>query len=193
MENQHGFNHPCPHCGAIDATSGPISKGIFHWVVKTFTLHSVLDFMRCKICAGNSYTVSLAMIENRNVSEELSRRYFWSKASDRGRSAEAILKPRRKIRGLPDEWRIAAIETPEGVLQWHFLGPFKDETDPGVWTGDGEQDGPWNHAAAISLRLFRKLLSAESSGIPGDESLCVKPTGGVALRKAPAAVSGSRR
>jgi len=146
----------CPHCHAIDALDYPAAKGFLHWVVDQYTVHGVLDFRRCEACHRVVYCVTLDVIRNPDVSDELTHDYFWSREPRQGRTTVSTIRPGWKIRGLPKEWRMFQTETLDGVIERHFFGPFPDGRNG--WALNGSTKGPWKHAMWIICRVGQRLI-----------------------------------
>jgi hypothetical protein len=159
----YGGDGDCPHCNTMDTLTAPVKKGVFHWVVDGHTVHCVLDFRRCEACGLSSYAVTLALIANPDIGDKRSAEYFWSDKPKHGRTTVATMKPGWKVRGLPKQWRVSRIETPAGVIERHFFGPFPGVNERGVWALNGSTRGPWKHAAWILCRVGERLTDRKNA------------------------------
>jgi hypothetical protein len=153
----YGGDGDCPHCKAVDALDTPIKKGVVHWAAHGYTVHCVLDFRQCKSCGLSSYAVTLALIDNPDVGDEWSNKYFWSDRPKHGRTRVGTMCPGWKIRGFPKQWCVSRTETRAGVLERHFFGPFPGVNEPGVWALNGSARGPWEHAVWIFYKFLVRL------------------------------------
>lgn len=147
----------CPNCGAAAASvkgwgGGEINPdGVIglrdlqcRWVTTTFprfTLYAGVSVERCYECWRDLYQVDLGLIANADVSEEWIQDYFLDheeldKPEDALFTVNAV--------GLPSRWFLSRLETPEGRLDWHYLGPFvATETVPCLLCGRSIPPDEW--------------------------------------------------
>jgi len=96
------------------------------------------------------------VIENSDVNEEWCDKCFWRNEVISDPTTHGTATLRRKIQGVPRQWRVERTETPAGLLERHFFGPFAAEENLEGPHGVSRCTGGdvWKNAATLLGRVW---------------------------------------